>query len=111
MSHAPLRSPVLALLLAASACSQPRAAQPAEACRLDVIARLTVAPDSALLADLTRRAEADVALTRPMAAGLSLLTITAAGDAAACAAALERLREDARVVSADPDSRRAPQEP
>ena len=102
---------LLTLMLgsAATACAQPRAdvAQAAPStCTLNVIVALDAAPDAALLADLSRVSGARLELIRTMTSNLHLLALEAQGDDSKCKAALERLRGDARVRSADVDERR-----
>lgn len=102
MSRALTHTLLVALLATAPACSQPRA----ERCTLNVIAGLGATVDGALLAELGAAIDASVTLVRPMAAGLYLLALEADGPPSACEAALERLRRDTRVSSADRDDAR-----
>jgi hypothetical protein len=76
-----------------------------------VIVALNAAPDGALLADLSRVSGARLELVRSMASNLYLLTLEAPGADAGCRAAMERLRGDPRVRSADVDARRKIQQP
>jgi hypothetical protein len=101
-----LRGILLLAVLGCAACKAPRGAESADGCRLRVIVALDRAPDSALLEDLSRASGARLELTSDMPAGLYLMELAAdeAGDA--CSRALERLRQDERVRSADIDERR-----
>jgi hypothetical protein len=107
--------PLLTLVLgcAAAACVQPRegaqAAPPT--CSLNVIVALNEAPDDALLADLSRVSGARLKLVRSMTSNLHLLALEAQGADSECMAAMERLRGDPRVKSADVDARRKIHEP
>jgi hypothetical protein len=107
--------PLLTLVLgcAAAACVQPRevanAAPPT--CSLNVIVALNTAPDGALLTDLSRVSGARLELVRTMTSNLYLLALEAQGADAECRAAMERLRGDPRVLSADVDARRKIQQP
>ena len=101
---------LLTLMLAsgAAACVQPRSdlAAATTTCNLQVIVALDVAPDAALLADLSRVSGARLELIRAMTSNLYLLGLEAQGDDSQCKAAVERLRGDPRVRSADVDTRR-----
>jgi hypothetical protein len=108
--------PALALL--AAACRIPGAAPDSLAgahgqpCSAQVVVSFAapVGPvtDAAFVADLA--GAAGVQLTFLRAAGAGLYVFALAGGAAdpGCAAALDRLRRDPRVRSADADERRAP---
>ncbi len=99
---------MLMLASAATACAQPRAdvAGATSMCNLNVIVALDTAPDAVSLADLSRVSGARVELIRAMTSNLYLLALEAQGDDSECKAALERLRGDPRVRSADVDARR-----
>lgn len=77
-----------------------------ERCTLHVIASFARAPDAALLEALGRASGAELNLLSEMGAGLYLVELAANGPDDACSRALERLRSDERVRSADPDERR-----
>ena len=105
------RIAVFALLCSvAAACAQPRedarGADRARDCELRVIASLPSAPDAALLADLGRSSGSRLELASAIGANLYALTLTTAGPAEQCRAAMERLRRDARVRSVEVDARR-----
>jgi hypothetical protein len=101
---------LLTLMLgsAAAACAQPRAdvAAATSTCNLNVIVTLDMAPDAALIADLSRVSGARLELIRTMTSNLYLLALEAQGDDSECKAAMERLRGDPRVRSIDVDARR-----
>jgi hypothetical protein len=80
-------------------------------CSLNVIVALNDAPDDKLLADLSRVSGARLELIRTMPSNLHLLSLEAQGADSECRAAMERLRGDPRVRSADVDARRKIQQP
>jgi hypothetical protein len=98
---------LVAVGCAAAACAQPRGAtsEPVD-CSVQVIVALQSAPDASVVADLGRASGARLELVRGMTSNLHLFSLTAPGPAAECAAAIERLRRDARVRSVDLDERR-----
>ncbi len=71
-----------------------------------MIVALDMAPDAALIADLSRVSGARLELIRTMTSNLYLLALEAQGDDSECKAAMERLRGDPRVRSVDVDARR-----
>lgn len=71
-----------------------------------VIASFVQAPDAMLLEALARASGAELRLLDEIGAGLYLLELAANGQDDACSRALDRLRSDERVRSADPDERR-----
>jgi hypothetical protein len=64
------------------------------------------APDDRFLSELGRTADAELRFVSTIAPNLHLFTLSAAGGASRCHDALERLRHDSRVRSADLDERR-----
>ena len=95
--------------LICAACNGPRSADLSAGetrCTVRIIASFDRAPDAALLESLSRASGAELALLNEMPAGLYLLELAASGPDDACSRALERLRSDERVRSADVDERR-----
>jgi hypothetical protein len=100
---------ILLVAFGCAACNAPRGEESAAdgGCRLRIIATFDRPPDSALLEDLARVSRARLQLLREMPADLYLMELAADEPAdAACSRALERLRRDERVRSADIDERR-----
>ena len=81
-------------------------------CTAQVIVTLaavpTIEPDQALIADLSRVANVQIAYLRSISPGVQVYSLSAEDAEARCTNAIERLRKDARVRSIDLDQRRMP---
>ncbi|HEX5421398.1 MAG TPA: hypothetical protein VFY39_15505 [Gammaproteobacteria bacterium] len=76
-------------------------------CEVRLIVGLSQVPDKRLIADLARVSAARLELRDTISPGrLYALSLTAEGASSECAAAIERLRQDPRVRSAEVDARR-----
>jgi hypothetical protein len=75
-------------------------------CSVRVIVRLASEPDAPLLADLERANAVALDPVSSITSDLRVYTLRASGSDDDCAAAIERLRRDARVRSVDVDARR-----
>jgi len=114
------RAPIAALsgaLLAACAApvdtSSDAPAASAPACTTQVIVDLATPaagePDAALVDDLERTARIRLTYVRSVSATLHVFELSADDAEPDCSGALERLRADSRIRSADRDTRRLPQ--
>ena len=105
-----LRQAFMLTVLGSVACSVPGGGgtepEADAGCRLRIIVALDRAPDPALLEDLARVSSAELNLLNEMPADLYLIELAVDEPDAACSRALERLRSDERVRSADIDERR-----
>jgi len=104
-----LKHPFIWLSLLCAACNGPRGDDLSAAetrCSVRIIASFERAFDAALLESLSRASGAQLSLLNEMPAGLYLLELAANGPDDACSRALERLRSDECVRSADMDERR-----
>lgn len=111
---------LLACALLANCTSQPRAAAEtgpahAAACKARIILGLVQAeppPDETFVKDLARATGVQLTFIRTVKPGLYVFSLTSAeSDSGGCREALERLRRDERVRSAEIDARRAPHAP
>ena len=78
-------------------------------CTLPVVVQFAAGParpGPRTLARIARAHALTLTFVREVGGGLHLYRLGAAGDDAACAAALQTLRHDPRIQSIDPDSRR-----
>jgi len=78
-------------------------------CTLSVVVQFAAGPSRPAPRTLARIARANaltLAFVREVGGGLHLYRLGAAGDDAACTAALLALRRDPRIQSIDPDNRR-----
>jgi hypothetical protein len=94
-------------VLAPAAASDPSSA---DRCTLRVIISFTPemqrAPDDRVLTELGRAADAELTFVSTIAPNLHVFNLSAAGGESACHDALERLRHDSHIRSADIDARR-----
>jgi hypothetical protein len=91
---------------AAAATEQVRA----DDCKARIIVRLAQAeppPNEIFVTDLARAVGVQLALIRTVTPGLYVFSLASAESDPGCREALERLRRDARVRSAEIDARRA----
>ena len=102
-------SGVAALACMAASCAQPRAQTAAASeCRVRVVVGF-VAPSVTIdVAALGAAAGARFDVVERLLPDLAVLDLIATGGDADCAAALERLRRNPAVRSAEPEQRRAP---
>jgi hypothetical protein len=84
---------------------------PRSVCSIRVIVGFEGTPDAELIADVGRAADARLEVVGTLLPDLYVLALGADGLESACLAALERLRSDPRVRSADIDARRSGHEP
>lgn len=108
-----LHAPLLILGCIAAACAQQRddRARAPAGCTERVILTLHAAPDDALFSDLGRVSGAKLELVRAMTSNLYLFVLSAARPEPDCSDAIERLRRDPRVGTADLERRRDIQSP
>jgi hypothetical protein len=99
----------------AQACAEPRvdATPPAVAtaagdCSSRIVVGFFAAADASVVAAVAQASGARLTVVNRLLPDLYVLDLSAAGAESACAAALERVRADARVRFADPDTRREP---
>ncbi|MDB6089228.1 MAG: hypothetical protein JWN85_2012 [Gammaproteobacteria bacterium] len=69
-------------------------------------AEMQHAPDDRFVADLARATDVQLTFVSVIARNLFLFTLSGASGEVDCRAALERLRQDARVRAVDIDERR-----
>jgi len=104
---------LLAIVAAAHACAEPPQQTSSVAAEGECEARIVVtfkAPaEPSVVAALATATQVRLTVVNRLLPDLYVLDLGARGDESACGAALERLRADARVRSADLDTRRAPQ--
>lgn len=114
LSAIPRSAPLLACAVLASCTLQTRAATDGEPVRVaDCKARIIVGlaqaeppPDERIVTDLARTAGVQLAFIRAITPGLYVFSLASAESDPGCREALERLRRDARVRSAEIDERR-----
>ncbi len=104
-------SALLAIAVCAQACAQPLQQPPAVAadCNARIVVGFHAPADSGAIAALATSHALTLAIVDRLLPDLYVLDVGARGGDSACAAALERLRADARVRSVELDARRAPQ--
>ncbi len=93
----------------AQACAEPRAQTAAAGeCRARIVVGFVAPLDADGVAKLAVARDVRLVVVSRLLPDLYVLDLTANGAAAACAAALERVRTDPAVRSAELDSRRGP---
>lgn len=105
----------LAIALVAQGCAEPRDSRPssmAAAAAVDCNSRIVVgflaAADAGVVAAVAQSAAARLTVVNQLLPDLYVLDLSTTGPDSACVAALARVRADARVRSADLDTRRGP---
>lgn len=76
-----------------------------------MLAKAEPPPDETFVSELARATGVQLAFTRAIKPGLYVFSLASAEADPGCREALERLRRDARVRSAEIDARRAPHGP
>jgi len=101
---------LLAIAVAAQACAGPpqQSSLAADECSSRIIITFNAPPDTAAIAALGAAIDGRLTIASRLRPDLYVLDLAVSGADSACGAALERLRRDARVRSADFDTRRAP---
>jgi hypothetical protein len=101
---------LLGIAVAAQACAGPpqQAASSGDECEARIIVTFNAPPDAGGIAALATASDTRLNVVNRLRPDLYVLDLAARGGQSACTAALERLRRDARVRSAEFDTRRAP---
>ena len=102
------RSAWLAIAACAQACAQPPQQPAVGDCHSRVVVGFRAAADSDAIATLAASHALTLSIVNRLLPDLYVLDLGARGGDSACAAAVERLRTDARVRSVELDARRAP---
>src|SRR5262245_10489838 len=101
----------LAIALCAQACAQAPSHRivAARDCSARIVVGFRAPAEPAAISDLGSTHSLTLTIVSRLLPDLYVLDLGASGGDAACAAAIEQLRADARVRSVDLDARRAPQ--
>jgi hypothetical protein len=97
-----------AATLLAQACAEPRAA--AAGCEARIVVDFAANVDDAEIAAVARANAVTLVRVDRLLGNLYVLDLSTGGQGDGCTAALERLRADSRIRSAELDRRRAPNE-